>query len=1374
MKIEPMDIHPNRDTSESQSHIDRVALLELQLKQARWAAAAAEQRAADIQRVEDNENRRAKGQLKNLRARVALADQQAATATHHLQAILSSRTWRVLAPWRRLVALVPPSLRRTARRGLKAGWWAITPWRLSSRLRWLRERDAAARHAAASATVDRHASPALKPSSAGHYAKWVESTEQRSAASSFPASREPMVSFLLYHTGVEEELLRTLDSIRAQQPDAWEVIVCRPGGADDLRSPPHLATSNADPRVVFVDARSSQTPHGLELAASLAKGIYIAVLNSGDVLAPHALNEIAIELERFPETDILYSDEDVRVSTDCRDNPFFKPSWSPELLYAFNYFGRLTLLRRSLVSAAGGLDASTGAAVEWDINLRVSDLAGRIGRITKVLCHRKEGTDGERPDASTLQAADHRSVIEKFWGRHGFTATAATQADGTQRTTWPVDEWPLVSIVIPTKDKVHLLRMCLDGLLCGTEYPNKEIVIVDTGSIEPETRAFYIELKSHPEVRIVRFEKPFNYSAACNYGAACSRGSVLLFLNNDIEIVARDWLQELVRYGLRPGVGVVGTKLVYPTGELQHAGVGVGPHLCALMYRSADSQAWGVFGSADVPRNWLAIMGACQLVRRDAFEQAQGFDESYLVAMSDVALCLKVWRAGFRIAYAPHATLVHHEGATRGTSNPPEDIRRIADDLRRFGIDEDPYLHPELNGDLAIPTLRIDGAPKGREVLAIRIEADGSIPAPFGEFDLNDDGSCLALTDLSRAEVFWEPQPAHRVWDKWSAARWCIDLLRGRADVRRRFAQALSAGSTGAFAVWVKGEGIPPGVSAGPFAAAIDELFAVDIAAQARQTFLFRADVRAAIPHGLTPAGQPDLFRWFMRHGRKEAGLRLEEIWWLFWQAAENPSEELVRAYLFTPSWQMLYPDALTIFGCHAFANWFGSTYRATGRWIDPSGWNLDAPPSSQLRRVYRARSHWRELHPRALEDRDACVALIHWLQSGDEPQSPEVQRWCADLDAPAVAAQVVSSGVNVIGHFCYPSGLRVSVEALVGALACAGIPTSLRDLRTDKKDDPNHLAFDGLEDFDVTIVHTQPEPFFDTAYERADLYEQPPRTYRIAYWYWEFDSIPDEWVDKAQQVDEVWAATEFVAKGLREKLSIPVRTLFPGVKLAPYERRDKAYFGLDAQPYTFLFTFHMMSVMERKNPLGLIRAFKAAFTEAEAVQLVLKTSFGDRHPAQLEELRAAALGANIRIIDQVYSPDEVLSLMDACDAYVSLHRSEGLGLTMAEAMLMGKPVIATNYSGNVDFMDEGNSLLVPYERVRLGRPIPPYDEDAEWAEPSLVHAVECLRRVFRNQAWARELGARARTSAQASLSLEAAGTRIAARLAEIKPALGT
>jgi glycosyltransferase involved in cell wall biosynthesis len=312
-------------------------------------------------------------------------------------------------------------------------------------------------------------------------------------------------------------------------------------------------------------------------------------------------------------------------------------------------------------------------------------------------------------------------------------------------------------------------------------------------------------------------------------------------------------------------------------------------------------------------------------------------------------------------------------------------------------------------------------------------------------------------------------------------------------------------------------------------------------------------------------------------------------------------------------------------------------------------------------------------------------------------------------------------------------------------------------------------MQFGGQEIHESTLIHVQPTPFFRVVYGRADLAPSEQRTHRIAYWYWEFDHVPDDWEQISDEIDEIWTATEFVAKGLRARFDVPVRTLFPGVLLAPYGREPRSSFGLPEEAFTFVFVFHMMSVMERKNPLGLIRAFRQAFRPDEPVRLVLKTSFGDRHPEQFGILQEAANQDNIVLINEVYPSSRVLSLMDACDAYVSLHRSEGLGLTMAEAMLMGKPVIATNYSGNTDFMDASNSLLVDYELVSVGKGIPPYSEDSEWAEPSVDHAAQLMRKVYLDQEWSRALGATAKLASLNRLAPEVAGRRIARRLAEIQ-----
>ncbi|WP_256734779.1 glycosyltransferase [Variovorax sp. dw_954] len=650
------------------------------------------------------------------------------------------------------------------------------------------------------------------------------------------------------------------------------------------------------------------------------------------------------------------------------------------------------------------------------------------------------------------------------------------------------------------------------------------------------------------------------------------------------------------------------------------------------------------------------------------------------------------------------------------------------------------------------------------------LRASGAeLPAP-AVLDLFDDTELAQGADVPVDRVACPPCAPDEITDASSAARFCIDLWRRRADLRQRFPDGPAGGAKGAWGDWVLHAGAAElGLDAAALAH-VASVLASDFSACARQAFLGSAALRAVLPHGLTPVGMPALFRWFMRTGLRQTGLPLEQLWWLLLEAAHDPARELRLAHAFTPAWQALHPDGGTLFGRDDLATRFAAEYGATGAWLDARHWpEPGVAPAEQIRTSYQVRESWRAAHPRALDDAQAAQSLVAWLASPKAGLPKHVRAWCAALDAQAVAEALVQPGVNVIGHFCYPSGLRVSVESMVHAMESVGLCASLRDVRTDAKDDPHHVDFRGMESHVITIIHTQPEPFFDDAYARADLFERTPRTYRIAYWYWEFDSVPESWSVQARQVDEIWAATEFVAHGLRERFSLPVRTLFPGVKLAPFERRERTHFGLDPSRYTFLFTFHMMSVMERKNPLGLIRAFKAAFRPDEAVCLVLKTSFGERHPQQLQELHDAAAGANIQVINAVYSPDEVLSLMEACDAYVSLHRSEGLGLTMAEAMLMGKPVIATGFSGNVDFMDESNSLLVRHELVKLGRDIPPYHADLEWAEPSTEHAAELMRRVFDDQEAARALGARAKASAEANLSIEAAGRRIARRLAEIR-----
>jgi glycosyltransferase involved in cell wall biosynthesis len=625
---------------------------------------------------------------------------------------------------------------------------------------------------------------------------------------------------------------------------------------------------------------------------------------------------------------------------------------------------------------------------------------------------------------------------------------------------------------------------------------------------------------------------------------------------------------------------------------------------------------------------------------------------------------------------------------------------------------------------------------------------------------------------LPASAYAWPAQEPEFILDEWAAARWVLDLLHNCPNLRRRFPRALSDGAEGAFATWITGEGGRDLHLTGEALLHITALLSAEPAARARQYYFSREDLRAAFPLALLPPGSQDFARWMLEH-HEEGQLRLEEVWWLLLQCGEDPAAELVRTYLFTPAWQQAHPDGLTLFGRDDFAAWLIRRYALPddAEWMNPRAWPVRLSAVEQVRLAYGVRDGWRLAHPYAFRTETEARALLTWLATDVSGLSREHQKWCAMRLGDETAAGLASLGANIVGHFCYPSGLRVSVEALAEAIELAGGAVTRRSIRTGPQDDPHQTKFGGVESYDITIIHIQPEPFFRSAFARSDLAERTPTTYRIAYWYWELEEVPPSWAEIALAADEIWVATKFVADALRTISPIPVHILFPGVRIGAFTPRSRYAFGLPGREegrFAFLFSFHLSSVMERKNPLGLIRAFRQAFQPDEPVDLVLKTtSFG--HDAQMRELHAAAAGANIIVLDQIFTSDETLSLMDACDAYVSLHRSEGLGLTMAEAMLLGKPVIATRYSGNLDFMDEGNSLLVEYDTVPIGRPVPPYDEAAHWANPSTQHAAQLMRRLYDDRAAGRELGKAAQRDALTRLNSVSAGKHIVERLAEIR-----
>ena len=561
---------------------------------------------------------------------------------------------------------------------------------------------------------------ALPRTSDGLYRLWVR--EHEPSSSVLRAQREwsvgrarvfSLITFVARPAAWRHS--RTAASVHRQSYPGWEwILVASEDSMADLRTT--TAGIAEDQRVRILSVSSGGTrADAWNAALAEARGAFAAVLGQDDVLAPAALYEMATALEQAPDCDLLYSDED-RISPRGfrRYEPHFKPDWSPELLLATNYIGRLAMIRVDAATALGGFRGLHGGAEEWDLFLRLSRAAARIRRVPRCLYHREVTDPPGEEGCGQAVVLDHCEQL-------GLQAEV-TGTDDQLRVVWDVGRRPVVSIVIPNRNAAAVLEQCVSGLVERTNYKRVELVVVDNGSTEVQALELYRSIEREKRGIILPFRRPFNFSAACNAGADASRGDLLLFLNNDTEVIQPDWLDELVRWAELPHIGIVGAKLLYPDRTIQHAGVVFGLGLVGHIFSRAPEGASGPFGSTECYRNYLAVTGACQMMRRDVFQRLGGFDERFRLSFSDVVLCLEAWKAGYRVVYTPYARLVHHESYTRKQDDSAEDMEMLARYLRGSGFVEDPYFHPELNPKSFTPGLRPSFDPTPRQVVSDYLE----------------------------------------------------------------------------------------------------------------------------------------------------------------------------------------------------------------------------------------------------------------------------------------------------------------------------------------------------------------------------------------------------------------------------------------------------------------------------------------------------------------------------------------------------------------------------------------------------------------------------------------------------------------------------
>ena len=553
---------------------------------------------------------------------------------------------------------------------------------------------------------------------AGDYARWIRSYD-RLEREDVQRIREqlakfhylPMISVLLpvYNSNLKW-LRRAILSVQKQLYPRWELCIVDDASTDRKLWPFLQRCARRDPRIKVV----RRTENGHISAASndalrLANGDFVALLDHDDELAPAALYFVALALNKNRDLQLLYSDEDKLDAQNRRSEPYFKSDWNPELFLAQNFISHLSVYRTDLIRRLGGFRIGFEGSQDYDLALRCIEQIRpkEIEHLPWVLYHWRAGDQSTASSATAKPYAQEaaRRAVQEHLQRTGIAGTVVPSHGVYLQTKYALPiEHPLVSIIIPTRDQVSPLKKCLHSVFHKTDYRTYEVIVLDNETYDSETLEFLAELTKYDRVRVERIEGTFNYSRLNNRGVELSRGSFIALLNNDVEVINDDWLSEMVSRAMQPEVAMVGARLWYPNGTIQHGGVilgagGIAGHAHVGLRRGEP----GYFARANLAQNVCAVTAACALVRREVYLQLGGFDENLAVTFNDIDFCLRLREAGYLIVWTPHADLIHHESASRGfDDSTPKQVRFLAEvDYMnsKWGdmLQRDPFYNPNLS-----------------------------------------------------------------------------------------------------------------------------------------------------------------------------------------------------------------------------------------------------------------------------------------------------------------------------------------------------------------------------------------------------------------------------------------------------------------------------------------------------------------------------------------------------------------------------------------------------------------------------------------------------------------------------------------------------
>jgi glycosyltransferase involved in cell wall biosynthesis len=540
--------------------------------------------------------------------------------------------------------------------------------------------------------------PAYSPFSAdgNNYPKWVLDydtlTEKiratmRQNSSSFTS--KPLLSVIMpVYNPNPLWLVEVIESVRNQIYPNWELCI-----ADDLSSDKSIrpileryVKEDSRIKVIFRD-KNGHISNASNSALELSKGEWIALLDHDDLLPEHALYWVADAINKHPEIQMIYSDEDKINEKGTRFGPYFKCDWNEDLFYSHNMFSHLGVYSAQLIHKVGGFRIGLEGSQDYDLALRCIEHIepSQIHHIPRVLYHWRlhaESTASSSEAKPYAMIAGERAITEHL-ARKGINAKAELIVYGYRVRYSLPETLPLVSLIIPTRNGLNLLKQCVESILSKTTYTNYEILIVDNGSDDIAILDYLKKVTLNSKVRVIRDDRPFNYSALNNAAVKLARGEIIGLVNNDIEVISPDWLSEMVSHALRPNIGAVGAKLLYPNDTVQHAGVLLGvTGVAAHAHKNLPRHGHGYFSRANLTQSFSAVTAACLVVRKSTYESVEGLNEVDLkIAFNDIDFCIRLCKAGFKNIWTPYAELYHHESATRGHEDSPEKRERFAKEI---------------------------------------------------------------------------------------------------------------------------------------------------------------------------------------------------------------------------------------------------------------------------------------------------------------------------------------------------------------------------------------------------------------------------------------------------------------------------------------------------------------------------------------------------------------------------------------------------------------------------------------------------------------------------------------------------------------------